>query len=148
MANIESCKYIQDNIDKLCQTEIDAIFKIIYKNNCSYTHNNNGIFVNLNWLDEEVLSNIKDYVSFCLCSQREINKYETIKNKLSDKLITKEKANIVDDDVVDIPIANVSNKTCKVSSSMKFYLLKKKFQKKIAQGVYNNNILTHEEYFM
>jgi len=148
MNTVETCKYIQDNVDKLCQTEIDEIFKILYKNNCSYTQNNNGVFVNLNWLEEDVLNNIKDYVSFCLCSQREISKYETIKNKLSDKLSTKEKQENNECDVCETPIINntTNSKNTKISSSMKFYLLKKRFQKKIPAGIYNCNTLTHEEY--
>jgi hypothetical protein len=148
MNTIETCKYIQDNIEKLCQTEIDEIFKILYKNNCSYTQNNNGVFVNLNWLDEDILTNIKDYVSFCLCSQREISKYETIKNKLADKLVVKEKADQNDTDLSETTYNKEisSNKTTRVSSSMKFYLLKKRFQKKMTPYVYNCNTLTHEEY--
>jgi len=149
MNNLEICKYIYDNIHRLCQTEIDEIFKILHKNNCSYTQNNNGVFVNLNWLDEEVLINIRDYISFCLCSQKEITKYESIKNKLSDKLSIKDKQIDLDEDETHIVNDNiVPIKSSKISSSMKFYLLKKKFQKKSSPNTYNNNVLTHEEYII
>jgi len=133
----------------LCQNEIDEIFKILHKNDCSYTQNNNGVFVNLNWLDEDILNNIKDYVSFCLCSQREITKYESIKNTLSNKLATKEKIIENDEDALSsINQTIISTKNSKISSSMKFYLLKKRFQKKSCPIAYNNNVLTHEEYIM
>lgn len=149
MNNIDTCKYIHDNIHRLCQNEIDEIFKILHKNDCSYTQNNNGVFVNLNWLDEDILNNIKDYVSFCLCSQREITKYESIKNTLSNKLATKEKLIENDDDTLSsINQTIISTKNSKISSSMKFYLLKKRFQKKSCPITYNNNVLTYEEYIM
>ena len=146
MNNIEICKYIYDNIHRLCQTEIDEIFKILHKNNCSYTQNNNGVFVNLNWLDDEILINIKDYISFCLCSQKEITKYESIKNKLSDKLIKDKHQDLDDEDTNMINDNTTPVKNSKISSSMKFYLLKKKFQKKSSPIAYNNNVLTYEEY--
>lgn len=146
---IELCKYIQNNIHKLCQPEIDEIFKILYKNNSTYTQNNNGIFVNLNWIEYDILLQIHTYINFCLTSQTEINKYELIKNMITDSIINKEK---IDDKIVitnqssNIVNMNIKNNN-KISSSMKFYLLKKKFLKK--NNIHNNNInniLTHEEY--
>lgn len=148
------CKDIQNNINKLCSTEIDEIFKILHKNNSIYTQNNNGIFVNLNWVDENILQQIYDYIQFCLRSQTEINKYELMKTKISDSINNKEK---IDDDKDDITIgctnassSNTVKQQTKISSSMKFYLLKKKFQKKYTgnQNVnnYHDNYLTHDEY--
>lgn len=148
------CKDIQNNINKLCSTEIDEIFKILHKNQSVYTQNNNGIFVNLNWIDEKILQQIYDYIQFCLRSQTEINKYELMKTKISDSINNKEK---IDDDKEGITIgyintssSNMIKQPTKISSSMKFYLLKKKFQKKctVNQNVNNNhdNYLTHDEY--
>jgi hypothetical protein len=145
---LEMCRYIQTNINKLCQTEIDEIFKILYKNKSTYTQNNNGIFVNLSWIDDEILKQIYDYISFCLTSQTEINKYELMKNIITDTIINKDR---VDDKITDP--ANISNTTnanmtkhSKISSSMKFYLLKKRFLKKNLVINNINNTLTHEEY--
>lgn len=147
--NFEICKYIQNNINKLCQVEIDEIFKILYKNNSTYTQNNNGIFVNLNWINEDILMQIYNYINFCLTSQTEINKYELMKNMITDTMNNKEK---VDDkasmncSTSNLQQSNISKQN-KISSSMKFYLLKKKFLKK--NNVHSNNInntLTHEEY--
>jgi hypothetical protein len=148
--NIEICRYIQSNIDKLCQIEIDEIFKILYKNNSTYTQNNNGIFVNLNWIDDEILMQIYNYINFCLTSQSEINKYEIMKNLITDSM-TKDK--IDDKTLSNTNTSNLINtniiKSTKISSSMKFYLLKKKFLKK--NNIHTNNInntLMHEEYII
>ena len=147
---LELCRYIQNNISKLCQTEIDEIFKILHKNNSTYTQNNNGIFVNLNWIDTEILQQLHDYVSFCIKSQTEISKYEMMKNMLNDSMANKEKH---EDDVIltcnytSNIVQNTGSKVPKVSSSMKFYLLKKKFLKKNTVVSTNmNNVLNYEEY--
>lgn len=147
---LELCRYIQNNISKLCQTEIDEIFKILHKNNSTYTQNNNGIFVNLNWIDTEILQQLHDYVSFCIKSQTEISKYEMMKNMLNDSMANKEKH---EDDVIltcnytSNIVQNTGSKVPKVSSSMKFYLLKKKFLKKNSVVSTNmNNVLNYEEY--
>jgi len=149
---IDICKYIQANITKLCQTEIDEVFKILHSNNSSYTQNNNGVFVNLNWIDDIALNKIHNYILFCLRSQTEINKHEMMKNMITENIINKDKS---DEKVIDSSLSGtVSNycvtKTNKVSSSMKFYLLKKRFQKKntSCQTANINNVLIHEEYII
>lgn len=156
MNKIELCKNIKDNISNLSTNEIDELFKILHKNNSNYTKNNNGIFVNLNWLDEDILIQLDNYISFCLKSQKEINKYETMRNILNDSINIKDKCNNnIDNNTDQIKqnnsnISNTINKQ-KVSSSMKFYLLKKRFLKQnilANTGNSNDNKLTHEEYIV
>ena len=158
---IELCKKIQWHISSLSQTELYEIFKILYDNNSNYTKNNNGIFVNLNWLNIDILNQINNYIIFCIKSHKEIKKHEIMKKMYNDsinksKIDTNEIYNktILNNDInesknnksEDINIT----KSLKISSSMKFYLFKKKFIKKNAIQVSNNiyNILTHEEYLI
>lgn len=146
---IDICKYIQTNITKLCQTEIDEVFKILHNNDSAYTQNNNGVFVNLNWIDDAVLNKIYDYILFCLRSQTEINKHEMMKNMINDNIINKDKSDEkIIDNTLNTATANSNiTKVNRVSSSMKFYLLKKRFQKKNTTQCNNiNNVLIHEEY--
>lgn len=144
------CKYIQTNISKLCQTEIDEVFKILHVNNSSYTQNNNGVFVNLNWIDDDVMNKIHKYILFCLRSQTEINKHELMKNMITDTIINKERSDEKSNENTSNENASSTNttKVNRVSSSMKFYLLKKRFQKKNVSTLANNinNVLIHEEY--
>jgi len=146
----EICKYIQTNISKLCQTEIDEVFKILHTNKSSYTQNNNGVFVNLNWIDDDVMNKIHKYILFCLRSQTEINKHEMMKNMITDTIINKERMDEkTNENTSNESVAITSSvKISRVSSSMKFYLLKKRFQKKnISMHTNNiNNVLIHEEY--
>jgi hypothetical protein len=141
---MELCKTIKSQIEQLSQNEIEELFKIIYKNNNNYSKNNNGIFINLNWLDYDTIVKVSNYINFCIKSHNEINKYEVICNMLNDSINNKDKnEEIIADTSNDYKILAINKQ--KVSSSMKFYLLKKKFQK---QQLTSNieSYLTYDEY--
>ena len=142
MDKIEISNNIKNNIANMNNNELEEIFKIIYKNNNNYTKNNNGVFINLNWLNEETLNQINNYINFCIKSHNEINKYEDMCNMLNDSINNK------DEIIIDINnnsnIKTIINNKQKVSSIMKFYLLKKKFQKQQLQTNIEN-YLTYDE---
>jgi len=151
MNKIELCKNIKDNIGKLSNNEILEIFKIINNNNTKYTRNNNGIFINLKWIEDDILNKINDYISFSIKSQDEMIKYEKIKNSLTDSINFKDKTCDDNNDIVsNITTTNILQlNRSKISSSMKFYLLKKKFMKPIlSQNIIIDNVLTYEEYLI
>lgn len=134
----ELCKNIQNSVNKLTNVEIIELFKIILETGENYTKNNNGVFINLNWLNEETLKKLNNYIIFCIKSQNEITKYELMKSLLNETISVKETDNnskVVEHDTVD------NNIRQKFSSSMKFYLLKKKFMK---QNITPINILENE----
>ena len=120
----EIYKNIKNGLANLSQNELEEIFKIVYSNN-NYSKNNNGIFINLCLLDNETLIKINNYINFCIKSHNEINKYEDLCNMLNDSINNKDKQ---EEQIIDISDIAKINKQ-KISSSMKFYLLKKKFQK-------------------
>lgn len=148
MNKIEKCKNIQCNIGKLSENEIVELFKIIDDNKTNYTKNNNGVFVNLKWVNDSILTKIENYINFCIKSQNEISKYEVMKNLLNESIKSKDK--IQEDKVVEpVEIINQINNKPKFSSSMKFYLLKKKFFKQnICQNNIIDNNLVYEDYIM
>lgn len=147
MNKIDLCKAIQANVSKLTESENLELFKIILDTKANYTKNNNGIFLNLNWIEEELLSKINNYILFCIKSQNEISKYELMKTLLNDSINTKDSATDEDTsstiaepvnaDTVPVSVAPKQ----KFSSSMKFYLLKKKFMK---QNIISVNVLENE----
>lgn len=153
---LELCKNIQTSINNLSQNELNEIFKILYNNNSTYTKNNNGIFVNLNWLNDDILLQLHNYTIFCIKSHKEIKKYEIIKNMYNETINkNKNKTEKNDDILLDNNIDETIhvNKISKISSSMKFYLFKKKFLKKNINNTLSNNnniynLLTHEEYLI
>jgi len=150
------CKNIQSNINSLSQNELYEIFKILYKNNSTYTKNNNGVFVNLNWLDYNILKEINDYIIFCIKSHKEIKKYEIIKNMYNENLNknkykNEEIENELNNNLYDNKNEEIinNNKSIKIiSSSMKFYLFKKKFSKKNNIVHSYTNLLSHENYII
>lgn len=150
MNKIEICKQIQGNIQRLSDNEIIEIYKIIKSSDTNYTKNNNGIFLNLNWVDDDTLQKIDDYIQFCIKSQNEISKYEMMRNLLNDTINCKEKETedvSIQNDTVEAN--NVVSSKQKFSSSMKFYLLKKKFMKQnsICTTVIENE-LSYEDYII
>ena len=163
MNKIDLCKTIQANVSKLTDSENLELFKIILDTNANYTKNNNGIFLNLNWIDEELLHKINSYILFCIKSQNEISKYELMKTLLNDSINSKENNGDeeqsigVDNNVVNTEaqvgisgtVINTTNQKQKFSSSMKFYLLKKKFMKQsnICNACLEND-LTYEDYLI
>lgn len=137
---------IEQKIKQLSSTQIEELFKILTKSNCKYTLNNNGVFLNLSWLDESILQKIEIFIDFCNESKKEIDKYEKICKVLNDDL--KKKINY--EEIIDEKLLEDDNTTIdvvkklvpKVSSSMKFYLLKKKFSKNIN---INQNIIAAQK---
>ena len=155
MNKIDLCKAIQANVSKLTESENLELFKIILDTKANYTKNNNGIFLNLNWIEEELLSKINNYILFCIKSQNEISKYELMKTLLNDSINTKDSA--TDEDTSSVVAEPVNADTVpvsvapkqKFSSSMKFYLLKKKFMKQNTNSnTYSDNDLTYEDYLI
>lgn len=128
-------------IKTLSQTQHEELFKILQKNNCEYTVNNNGIFLNLSWINSTILDKIELFINFCNKSKRELDRYEQICKDLNDDLRHEEKevavARVVEEEEVVVSEQDMRNKP-KVSSSMRFYLLKKKFAKGVAMVNYEN----------
>ena len=144
------CKKIQNDITLLSQNELNEIFKILFNNDSKYTQNNNGIFVNLNWLDYDIILQINNYIDFCIKSHKEIKKHEIMKNMYNDNLNKKkmEVDDIVDNNDSKEVFSENNVKVPKISSSMKFYLFKKKFQKKIPATFNYTNVLSHENFLL
>jgi len=147
---INFCKKIQNDITLLSQNELNEIFKILFNNDSKYTQNNNGIFVNLNWLDYDIILQINNYIDFCIKSHKEIKKHEIMKNMYNDNLNKKkmEVDDIVDNNDSKEVFSENNVKVPKISSSMKFYLFKKKFQKKIPATFNYTNVLSHENFLL
>jgi hypothetical protein len=137
----ERCKKIVSAINQLGQTEIDELFKLLHKNKCEYTRNSNGIFVNLSWLSESMIEVIEKYVEFCHQSRTEVCKYESLCEVLNKNFAHATGSIPPTTKVVAKPtgVEGVSTEsttptvagTSRVSSSMRFYLLKKKYAKQI-----------------
>jgi hypothetical protein len=154
----ERCKALVESVKSLSEMENQEMFKMIYKYNSVYTKNNNGIFINLAWISVELLEKLELYVKFCNASNTEIKKYESLcdvlNNKLmqsqipkNEKVIEKKQEVIEIEENYDDSPELLDKSGNRISSSMKFSLLKKKFSKQyniINQN--NQNELSLEDY--
>jgi len=171
----ERCKNLASAVENLSQTELEEMFKMIHEYNCDYSKNNNGIFVNLAWIPIKLLEQLEQYVLFCRRSGTELKKYESLCDVLNKKLQTDkihfvsssnkktiggnanasasgvQNANsnanaqkIEEGDEIDIDEKN----TNKISSSMRFTLLKKKLAKVNVQNNIHENDLQPEEFLL
>lgn len=177
MIDPERCKKVVNAIRDLSKTEVDELFKLLYKDNCEYTQNNNGIFFNLSWVSEETMAKIEQFVEFCNQSNTELVKYETLCDVLNHKLYentkevkeqknamprslkqllpktrpreeASEKDENVDEKKAGTAAGSSTSTSTKVSSSMRFYLLKKRFSKPIVMSNAYENDLMVEQYVL
>lgn len=80
----ERCQHIVDATGSLSPTEIDELFKILHANGCDYSRNDNGVFVNLRWVDDAVVRKIEQFLAFCNRNRVELEKYERLRRLLTD----------------------------------------------------------------
>lgn len=151
MNHPERCKNIESMIKNLSSTQLEELFKILQKNECQYTINNNGIFLNLSRIPEGLLDKVELFIKYCIESKKELDKYEQICRDMNetldgyrdDMIIEKE----LPDEILEKTTIDIAKRlTPKMSSSMKFYLLKKKFSKTIQQNNLKYNELQKDPY--
>jgi hypothetical protein len=64
MANLNKLKLLKEKIEGLDNNEHREILKIIKRYNCKFTENNNGIFINMNKLSENVITELEAFLDF------------------------------------------------------------------------------------
>jgi hypothetical protein len=182
----ERMERVVASVKTLSATEQEELFKILHSNECEYSRNNNGIFINLGWIDEPLLCKIEKFIEFCHKSRRELDKYENLRKELQAAFQiaaksraaykaslaaanvrataeTAEAAEASDDpeaaeaetaDVTEAETADVADvtdvKAGRLASTMRFYLLKKKFAKSnVVVGTRTTDVeLSPEPYLM
>ena len=74
-------KDIIKNSKNLKKIEYIEIFKLIAKNNIKFTENINGIFINLNNIDNNILEEINKLLIYIKSKNKELNSVEKIINE-------------------------------------------------------------------
>ena len=87
---LDKLRKIIENLSNLHQLEIAKIFKL---NNIKLTENNNGIFINLNNIPDNVIKEIKQYINFITSQEKLINIDESKKESL-ENIFFKDKINL------------------------------------------------------
>lgn len=92
-------KELLKNIKSLSKNEHIQIFYIIKSADIKYTENNNGIFININNINNEILNKLIKFVEYAKINNSELES----SNKHIDKI---RKDNIKDDNTNDDNISN------------------------------------------
>jgi hypothetical protein len=137
MDKIELCKHINIEIKNLNSNEIEEVFRIIHENNTLYTKNNNGIFINLSWMDIDILEKIYKYIKYCIISNSENIKYQNLKEDIlliNEECIKNTGDGQIKENDLEFPIieeikVDKELSIRKINSNMRFYLIKKKLMK-------------------
>lgn len=61
--SISKKKELIDKVKKLNEKDMIMIYNIIKKHTDSYSHNNNGVFVNMKYLNNEALDEINEIIN-------------------------------------------------------------------------------------
>lgn len=61
---LEDLKIIKREIETLNENEQLEVIKILINNDCKYTVNKNGLFVNLNILTLDIIQQLREYLEF------------------------------------------------------------------------------------
>ena len=80
--NYNDLEKIRKQIELLNNIHHIEIAKILKNNNIKLTENNNGLFVNLNNIDVNVINEINKYLTFVNIQENNINDVEVIKKDL------------------------------------------------------------------
>jgi len=73
-------KKIIDIVKNLSKLEYFEIFEIFKKDNCSYSENKNGIFINLNNVNEDTIDKIFNFINFIKHKKEDLIKHEEVIN--------------------------------------------------------------------
>jgi len=80
--NYNDLEKIRKQIELLNNIHHIEIAKILKNNNIKLTENNNGLFVNLNNIDVNVINEINKYLTFVNIQENNINDVEVLKKDL------------------------------------------------------------------
>ena len=81
----ESLKMLRDNIEALPTFHQIEVLRILYKNHITFSENKNGVFLNLSYVNLEVIHKISEYVTFVHNQESQMCEFEKKKMTLSNQ---------------------------------------------------------------
>jgi|TARA_B110000967_G_scaffold208001_1_gene258830 hypothetical protein len=77
---------LSKQISKLTKEEHIEIFRLLYENDLKYTENNNGIFIQMEYLDKNQIEKIEKYLEYIEKKQFDIDNREKQMNNFKKDL--------------------------------------------------------------
>lgn len=97
--SIQKKKQLLDLVKNLSSLEYKEIFNILQKNNCQYSGNNNGVFINLQNVNDDIINKIFNFIEFIKKKKKELHEKDSILenikkniyvNEIKEEIITKD----------------------------------------------------------
>lgn len=84
--NIKKIKKLKEKILNLTKKEHIEVFKIIREKKENYSENRNGVFINMNKLDIQIIEKVSNFVDFCYENNKKIDLDNQIIQNLKENL--------------------------------------------------------------
>lgn len=165
-------KKVVMSVQQLSDTELEELFRMIQQKQCPYTCNNHGVFLNLSWISEETLFEIEQFIAYCDQARSELERYENIQmdwNKVLERELPTPDASpakpakkstsaisfssksgqyhpIISTPETSTDPAGEEHRKVRSNTGVRFYLLKKRFQRLAVPGAEWDDILQNDEY--
>lgn len=87
MKNIKQLESINAKIEKLNKKQHIEILRIITKDDkVNVSENKNGIFINMNEINDEIINKIVEYLNYIETKEKELLNIENEKNKIAETM--------------------------------------------------------------
>jgi hypothetical protein len=84
-SNIDSLKHLRDKIELLTVFHQIEILRILHTNKVTFSENKNGVFVNLTYVNPDIIDTINDYIIYVNKQELQLNEIEEKKIVLSNQ---------------------------------------------------------------
>ena len=87
--SVEQLEILRDKIQNLNNVELHhlKILKIFKDNNCNYSENSNGVFINMNNITDDIIKKINDYIKYIEKQNIKFENYENKKNEYKKEIL-------------------------------------------------------------
>ena len=85
VGSTDSLKTLRDNIELLPEFHQIEILRILHSNHITFSENKNGVFVNLSYVNYDVIHKINEYVTFVNKQETQLCEFEEKKILLSNQ---------------------------------------------------------------
>ena len=90
MKTVSYLKKLKKKIELLDVCHHTEILSIIKKNDINYSENKNGIFINMNLLNQLIIEDIEKYIKYVDVQEKTLKKVETLKHTFKKEYFNKQ----------------------------------------------------------
>ena len=86
--DLDALKSLRDKIELLTFFNQTEIFRIMFTNKVTFSENKNGVFINLTYVNADVIEKISEYLVYVSKQESHLNEVEDKKTLLSNQYFT------------------------------------------------------------